>query len=346
MGECVTVLGYWIPHLSGSLLQGYPPPKNFIQGLEAVGLDVDFVNLYDLKEKYGEGEIRLGLKMARSNKIILSYWDYIYHRDLNSVFSDKSKKFIFCINWNEEPRTEEQKHTILKNSEFVTLSQDYYRNQWIKELGKGGKKYHDKMVIWRFPCTIGTELNKQKCREKIGQMLPNSVIAWGYYGQGKGHGDLLNWISTMFGTEVLFCGTPYSIETQRYLREHAMNLGMSTRVHFSKPLVSDEEADVYFSAADIGVVTYWNKIGESSLAFMLGHGKAIITSDLVCFPEYAEKFNAVVISDKENFKKTITEYLVNSKLRKEQEENTKAYAQKFNWVTSGLQFKELLEQIK
>lgn len=346
MGETVSILGYWIPHLSGALLQGYPPPKNFIQGLEAVGLDVDFINLYEVRKKYGEGEIRLGLKMARSNKIILSYWDYIFHRDLESVFSDKTKKFIFCVNWNEEPRTEEQKHTILKNSEFVTLSQDYYRNKWIEELGKGGEKYHDKMVVWRFPCTIGTELDKQECRKAVGQMLPNSVIAWGYYGRGKGHDDLLEWISTMYGTEVLFCGTPYSIEAQKYLREYAANSGMDARVHFSKPLISDEEADIWFSAADVGVVTYWNKIGESALAYMLGHGKAVITSNLACFPEYAEKFNAVVISDKSNFKETITKYLIDPNLRKTQEKNAKVYAQKFNWVTSGLFFKKLVEEIK
>jgi hypothetical protein len=345
MGETVTVMGYWIPHENGCLLQGYPPPKNFIQGLEAVGLDVDFVNLYDIRQKYNENEIRLGLEMARSNKIILSYWDYIFHRDLESVFSDPTKKIIFCVNWNEEPRTEEQKHTILKNSEFVTLSQDFYRQKWINALGKSGKKYHDKMTVWRFPCTQGVELNKAECRKTVGQRLPNSVIAWGYYGKSKGHDDLLKWISGMYGTEALFCGTPCSHESQQYLLDYASTFGMSSRVHFSRPLISDEETDVWMSAADLGVVTYWHKIGESSLAYMLGHGKTVITSNLECFPEYA-KHKAIVMTNRKEFKKTLCKYINDEKLRKEQENNARAYADKFNWITSGLQFKEMVESIK
>lgn len=345
MGETVSVMGYWIPYLSSSLLQGYPPPKNFVQGLEASGLDVDLVNLYDIKQKYGRDEIRIGLKRARGDKIILSYWDYIYQRDLNSIFSDKNKKIIFCINWNEEPKTNIHKQIILENSAYVTFSQEYWMNKWLKELGNGAEKYRSKMQIWRFPCTIGAELDKEACRKRIGQTLPNSIIVWGYYGRAKGHEELLRWASTMFGTSVLFCGTPYAPEAQKYLREVAINLGMGSRVHFSRPLISDEEVDVWFSAADVGVITYWQKIGESSLAFMLGHGKAVITSNLECFPEYA-KFNAVVMASKSEFKDKMINYLISPNLRKKQEEYAKAYAERFNWVTSGLQFKELVESIK
>lgn len=346
MGETVSVMGYWIPYLSSSLLQGYPPPRHFIQGLESVGLDVDFVNLYSIKKKYGKNEIKIGLEQARSNKIILSYWDYIYNRDLKSVFSDKNKKIIFCVNWNEEPKTNSDKLTILENSAYVTFSQEYYRNKWINELANSGKKYYDKMAIWRFPCTLGTELDKTSCRERIGQLYPNSIIVWGYYGKAKGHDDLLRWVSKMYETSILFCGTPYAPEAQSYLRELSVILGMESRVSFSQPLISEEEANVWFSAADVGVITYWNKIGESSLAFMLGHGKTVITSKLECFPEYANIFDVIVLSDKSEFKDTISRYLTNPNLRKKQEEKAKEYAEKNNWVTSGLLFKNLVESIK
>ena len=100
MGETVSVMGYWIPYHTSSLLQGYPPPKYFIRGLEAVGLDVDLINLYDIKKEYGENEIRIGLEKTRSDKIILSYWDYIFQRDLNSVFSDINNSLaisLYCL---------------------------------------------------------------------------------------------------------------------------------------------------------------------------------------------------------------------------------------------------------
>jgi len=334
-----------MPYLSSGLVQGFPPPKNFIPGLEAAGLDVDFVNLYEVAQKYKGNEIRKGLELARSDKIILSYWDYIYHRDLDAIFSDKKKKIIFQVNWNEEPKTIDQKIQILRNSKYVTLSQDYFRNQWIQELGQGGKKYHDKMKVWRFPCTRGAILNKEACRERIGQSSRFSVIVWGYYGSGKGHVKLLNWILPLSGTSLLFCGTPASPEAGEELRMKAFRMGIDSRVFFSKPLISDTEADIWFSAADIGVVTYFKKIGESSLAYMIGHEKCVITSNIKCFPEYKNKFNAVVNSSEEKFPETIVQYVVNAEKRKKQEEYARAYARKFNWMTSGLQFREMVESI-
>lgn len=343
--ETVTIMGYWIPYLSAGIVQGFPPPQNLIPGLEAAGLDVDFINLYEVAEKYKGNEIKKGLELARSNKIILSYWDYIYKRDLDSIFSDKKKKIIFQINWNEEPKTLANKLKILKNSSYVTLSQEYFRNQWITELGNAGKQYHNKMKIWRFPCTKGAILNKQACRKRIGQDTRFSVIVWGYYGSGKGHAKLLDWVLPLSGTSLLFCGTPASPEAGEELRIKAFQMGIDSRVFFSKPLISDKEADVWLSAADIGVVTYFRKIGESSLAYLLGHEKCVITSDIICFPEYRDKFNAVVTSNEKEFTNNIVQYVVNPIKRKRQEEYARAYANKFNWLTTGLQFRELMESI-
>jgi hypothetical protein len=345
MGESVTVMGYWIPYLSTTLVQGYPPPKNFLPGLQAAGLNVDFVNLYDIKQKYGGNEIKRGLAMAQSDKIILSYWDYIYNRDLDSIFSDPKKKFIFCINWNEEPRSFDQKMQILQTSKYVTLSQNHFRDQWITELGDAGKPYHDKMKIWRFPCSANNiQLDKNKCREIINQKTDYSAIVWGYYGSGKGHLELLEWAVPLTGTTIIFCGTPASPEAGEELRNFAFKSGIESRVLFSRPLITDEEADLYFSAADLGVITYWNKIGESSLAVQLGHRKTVITSDLHCFPEY-EKLGATVMANHDTFKKTMVEYLIQPGLRAEQEAKVSAYVSKYNWMTTGLQFKELVESM-
>jgi hypothetical protein len=345
MGESVTLIGYWIPYLSSTLVQGFPPPKNFIPGLQAAGLNVDFVNLYDVKQKYGGNEIKRGLAMAQSDKIILSYWDYIYNRDLDSIFSDPKKKFIFCINWNEEPRTFDQKMKILKNSNYVTLSQQYFRHQWIDELGEAGKPYHDRMVVWRFPCTTSNaQLDKKKCRELIGQKTDYSAMVWGYYGSGKGHLELLQWAIPLTGTTILFCGTPASPEAGQELRSYAFRTGIESRVLFSKPLITDEEADIWFSAADINVITYWKKIGESSLAFCLGHKKAVITSDLRCFPEY-QKLGAIVMSDHDHFPETMVKYLIQPGERALQEQRATAYANQYNWLTTGLLFKKLVESM-
>lgn len=345
MGESVTVMGYWIPYLSSTLVQGFPPPKNFIPGLQAAGLNVDFVNLYDIKQKYGGNEIKRGLAMAQSDKIILSYWDYIYNRDLNSIFSNPKKKFIFMINWNEEPKTFDQKMQILQNSKYVTLSQDHFRQQWIDELGDAGKSFHDNMIVWRFPCSIANpNLDKKKCREIIGQETDYSIIVWGYYGSGKGHLELLEWAIPLTGTTILFCGTPASPEAGEELRNFAFRTGIQSRVLFSKPLITDEESDVWFCAADIGVVTYWNKIGESSLAVQIGHKKAIVTSDLHCFPEY-EKLGAVVMADHDHFKEKMVNLLIQPGERALQEAKATAYANQFNWMSTGLYFKKLVQSM-
>lgn len=340
--ETVSVIGYWIPYLSTGLVQGFPPPRNFIPGLEAAGLDIDLINLHDIAQTQKGNEIKKGLELARSNKIILSYWDYIYHRDLKSIFSDDKKKIIFQINWNEEPKTSEDKTMILRKSKYVTFSQEYFRNQWLNELGDVGKRYSDKMQIWRFPCTRGAILDKKACRERIGQETDYSTIVWGYYGAGKGHDKLLEWILPLSGTTLLFCGTPASPEAGEYLRMKAFQMGIDSRVLFSKPLISDTEADVWFSAADIGVVTYFTKIGESSLAYQLGHNKCVITSDLKCFPEYEQKFNAIITSN-EDFPRKMTFYLTHPFERQAQEDKAKAYANKFNWMSTGLQFREMIE---
>ena len=345
MTDSVSLMGYWIPYLSSTLVQGFPPPKNFIPGLQAAGLNVDFVNLYDIKQKYGGNEIKRGLVIAQSDKIILSYWDYIYNRDLDTIFSDPKKKIIFMINWNEEPRTFDQKMQILKNSKYVTLSQDHFRQTWLDELKEAADPYKDRMVVWRFPCsTANTQLDKKKCREIIGQKTDYSAMVWGYYGSGKGHLELLEWAIPLTGTTILFCGTPASPEAGEELRNFAFKTGIQSRVLFSKPLITDEESDVWFSAADVNVVTYWNKIGESSLAVCLGHKKAVVTSNLHCFPEY-EKLGAVVMSDRDHFKEKMVNLLINPGERALQEAKATAYANQFNWMSTGLQFKKLVESM-
>ena len=188
MNKTVSIVGYWMPYHSATVVQGYPPPKYFIPALETQGYDVDFVNLNDLKKE--GNEIKRGIQLAKSDNIILSYWDYIYERDLDSIFADKSKKIIFQKNWNEESTTLVEKKQIINNSAYVTLSQDRFREEWLNELGEFGEKNKDKLKVWRFPCTTGAILDKQACRERIGITTDYTIIVWGYYHQGnkkRGH---------------------------------------------------------------------------------------------------------------------------------------------------------------
>jgi glycosyltransferase involved in cell wall biosynthesis len=353
MRETISVLGYWIPYLSANQLQGFPPPRFFLPALEAVGYDVDFVNIYETSgmkvnplqrtHEQTHDDILGAIKACRGQKIILSYWDYIYNRDLEAIFSDPSKKILFNVNWNEEPKTVEQKIAILQNSSYVTVSQDHFRDQWWQDLGpKNAKIFEDKLKIWRFPCTIGASLNKEAAKKRLGISTTKSILMWGYYGSGKGADDILQWCSTMFETSVLFCGTPAAETAGEYLLAKSMELNMKDRVCFSKSLISDEEADLWFSAADIVVVPYWHKIGESALAYALGHNKVCITSDLYCFKEYADQ-GACISTTKEAFKDTLEKYLNDVNLAKIQEQKARDYAQKYNWQSTAIQFKELLD---
>lgn len=354
--EKVSFFGYWIPYLSAYQLQGYPPPKLILPALEAVGYNVDFVNVYDIAQlkvsplERGEAEtaddLRRALASCRSNKLIVSYWDYIYKRDIHSLFSDPSKKIIFSCNWHEEKKPYAHKLAILRNASFTTVSLDSYRDQWIKEIGpEAAAKYGHKLKVLRFPCTLGAPLDREACRKQIGITTNKSILLWGYYGAGKGHEDIIKWASTMFETSVLFAGTPASSSAGEYLLAKAIELNMKDRVFFSRPLISDEEADLWFGAADLVLIPYWHKVGESALSYALGHGKACITSKLECFPEYEDKFGAIVTSDKIDFKETIEHYLNYDGHRKELEVRAKAYAQKFNWTTAAIEYKKLLNQM-
>ena len=354
--ETISFFGYWIPYLSAYQLQGYPPPKYALPALEALGYQVDFVNVYEIaklnvpplerKEEETANDIKTGLMACRSNKLIVSYWDYIYKRDLRSLFSDPSKKIIFCCNWHEEKKPYRHKLAILKNAKFTTVSLDLYKEQWLKEIGpKNAEKFESRLKVLRFPCTMGAQLSREECRKKIGITTNKSVLIWGYYGAGKGAEDVLNWVSTMFETSVLFCGTPASESAGEYLLAKAVQLNMKDRVFFSKPLISDEETDVWFSAADLVLIPYFNKVGESSLAYALGHGKACITSKLECFPEYEEKFGAIVTAEKKDFKQTFEYYLNHDREREKLEERATAYAKKFNWTTWALDLKKMLEEM-
>ena len=337
-------VGYFIPYPNSTLLQGFPNPHYFIPALQSAGVKIDFVNLYDIKQKYGANEITKGLDRCRSNNVILSYWDYIYNRDLNSIFSDPKKNIIFQVNWNEEPRTFLQKKYILERSIKVTLSQDYFKQDWLQEMKDIDPKLLEKIVIWRFPCTRGITYNKNKCREQLGIITPYSIIIWGYYGPGKGSEDILSWVQSMTDTTVLFCGTPVAMpESINYLQSKARDLGMEDRVRFSKPFISDKEADVWMSAADIGVIPYWYKIGESSLSYLIGHNKCVITSNIKCFPEY-EKQGTVIMTSKEKFKDKMIEVLHNPQMRIEQEVRARDYADKYNWTQTGIQFRDMFKE--
>lgn len=352
--ETISLFGYWIPYLSAYALQGYPPPRYIIPALEAIGYKVDFININDLRksnvsplsltQKETSSDLRMGLKACNSNKLIVSYWDYIFKRDLKTLFSDPSKKMIFCINWQEEPKTIDEKIAIMSKSSYVTCSLEHYRNQWFKDVpSEITQKYQDQMKVTRFPCTLGATLDKELCRKQLGITTSKSVLLWGYYGAGKGANDVLEWCQSMFETSVLFAGTPASPSAGDYLLAKAVELNMKERVFFSRPLISDSEADLWFSAADVVLVPYWYKIGESSLSYALGHGKACITSDLYCFEEYEKKYNAIITSPREKFKETFERYLNDVNAAHELEERARQYAQKFNWITLSLEYKKMLD---
>jgi glycosyltransferase involved in cell wall biosynthesis len=263
----------------------------------------------------------------RSDHVLLEWDGITAKRDYQSIFDWNKKLYIIphhegrVAGYYATPEDERIiRAKITKYSTKVIFELQTLRNLW--------KEFEcDKFVLIYPPTRTGIKTKKEKARKILGIKTKYVIIAWGEYTSGKHYGDILLWIKEWGDTSLLFCGSGEHIE-KKSLQDKVIELGLQDRVFFSEHGISDEDADLWFSASDLCSCprTYF---GTATPIYVIGQGKVIVLPKNTTWFEYGgyeelEKISGVVVS--EDIKKTTRDLLLDGKKRMNLEMKSIQYA--------------------
>lgn len=317
----------------GYPVRGYPRSDYLISAFTKLGLKtqpIEFCDYASVKlESFADKPFpyrTLGMNI-RSDHVLLEWDGITAKRDYQSIFDWNKKLYIIphhegrVAGYYATPEDERiMRAKITKYSTKVIFELQTLRDLW--------KEFEcDKFVLLYPPVRTGIKIDKDKARKILGIKTKYVLIAWGEYTSGKHYGDILSWIKEWGDTSLLFCGSGEHTE-KKALQDKVIELGLQDKVLFSEHGISDEDADVWFSASDLCSCprTYF---GTATPIYVIGQGKVIVLPKNTSWFESGsyeelEKISGVVVS--ENVKRTTRILLIDERKRKDLEKKSIKYA--------------------
>jgi len=291
--------------------------------LKALGINAQF-----LYHTFREREVfKLISEEMKSKKLLLQINDFALGNNIRYLREIAKEKEIYILMQQEESKKLQSHMRFLAEvSKKIFVTQERYRKEWFKYIRPQDR---EKIIKLPFPVTVGRILPKEFCREKLGIKTKYAIICWGYRRKVKKYDLPLEWIKEWEDTSLLYCGSVESFHKyfDRLLREKIKELNLEDRVFFSENGISDEDADIWFGAADLKVYPH-SKFAECSVIDAMGRGKCVVTPDREGFEELGQEGGVIPTKD---LKSKVRELLENPKLRERFEKKSLYYREKYNW---------------
>jgi len=311
---------------------GYPRKEKFLPLLKHLGLEVQLVLTSEYFRLSSPWERIKGI--VDSDKILITLNDPCISRDIRPLLSLSGEKELYFIIQQEEGSllTPPIRKLVGEFATKIFVSMEMYRKEWMKDVPSS------KLRVLRFPATEGRDLDKEECREEVGVETRYALICWGYRRFVKGYHIVLDWLRDWEDVTILYAG---SVEREHLLYEkilRKLSRKYEGRVLFSPSPLLDEDADVWFGAADLKVYPHIT-FALGSLHYAIGHGKCCVTPRMKGYEEMAT-YSGVVPT--ENMKLTTRLLLETPEVREREEEKSREYTKRHNWY----QFtKKLVEEL-
>jgi glycosyltransferase involved in cell wall biosynthesis len=157
-------------------------------------------------------------------------------------------------------------------------------------------------IIPHGPMTQGATVSQRSAREVLGVQPDSFVLTFfGSIKPFKGYKFLNELIPYLAGRnkniEVLVAGKPGSPAIEAEIQDAMQSY--AGKVHLKLNYVPDEEADLYYQAADLVLLPYENISQSGVMASAMAHGKAVLATPVGNFPELVKqgKFGFICPAD-------------------------------------------------
>ena len=322
---------------------GYPQADGLVPAFQKVGARIQTLEFCDyatlgLTKEQDKKEPFRKLGMDIESKNVLIEWDGITsHRDFGNIW--KWGKKVYTIphngsnvsgNLNDPVEEKRLRKEITEQSHKVIFAFDMERAFW--------KEFEcNKYLVMNPPTRMGKVTDKQEARRILGIDTKYALIAWGNY-EGKDNQNILPWLDEWRDTALLFVGSG----CPEGMKDRAVVFGDSSKyLYFTKPGISDLDADIWFSASDL--CSYLRSVGGSSTpTYILGQGKGIVAKNLPLYQEY-ERLGGVITGETDLDVKRITrELLLDEEKRKILEQKSYEYAKKNSYEKYAIRLGKLM----
>ena len=316
---------YWEPlTIIPNQTFGYPKREKLLPLLRHYfGLKVQLLNT---RNYFRNGNFRELIKDIKANKILVTFSEEMAKKNYHLLGTLKEKELYFIIQAEENKEVRKAMPFLLKIAKKVFVTQERYK----KEFGRQ-KEFREKIKILRFPTEMGRQIEKEESRKILGIRTPNVIIHFGYIRRVKNTLEVIKLAKELEDVTVLVVeSVENTCAHRRYLEElkrFVKQNNLETKVIFSGGYLSEEDLDVWFSAADLMVYPH-KKFAEASLAFAIGHGKACITSEHEGFEEWSREAGIVTTSQ---LKETVEFLLKNKREIERLERKSREYAKRHNF---------------
>lgn len=195
-------------------------------------------------------------------------------------------------------------------------------------------------------------LNKEKCKNNLGINYNKKVITlFGMVSHHKGH-DLFIKVARKFDSNTVFliAGEAKSVQEKIFL-DSIKKIAPQNVLFYG--FVPQEKVPELFNATDIMILPYRNGEVSGVLELSMSYQIPAITSDLPSFNKIIEKYNCILLFERENLdslEKIIKELLEDQQLQIKLKNNARIYADE-NSISKAIEntiqiYKELTGRIK
>jgi len=306
----------------------FPEKEKFLPALFSLGIRAKVLDTR--KWNKDENPFEKIVREIKTKKILLTLSEWVARKDIENLlkFVKKEKKELYVLVQAEENKKVNDvlgKVGLYSKKIFVTL--ENYKKKFKKEY----PQFSEKIIVLPYPVCRGRIYSKQEARTILGIKTPYVLICWGCPRKVKQFDKVLDWVKDWEDTTLLFAGTLEVRSRHRdyynFLKKYVKEEGLEERVFFAEPLITHEDVDIWFSAADLKVYPH-KSYACASVTYAIGHGKCVVTNS---HPNFLELSKETGIVPTEDYKTTIRKLLENPKEREKQERKSFEYSRKWNW---------------
>ena len=306
----------------------FPEKERFLPALYSLGIRIKTIETE--KWRKNQDPFKKMVKEIETKKIVLTLSEWVASKDLENLiaFVKNKKKELYVLVQSEENKEVQKalgKILLYTEKAFVTL--ENYKNLFTKMY----PQFREKFVVLPYPVHRGRIFDKEEAREILAIQTPYVLICWGCPRKVKGFDKVLKWVKHWPDTSLLIAGSLENVTSHKRflssLKKYVKDNNLEKRVFFSENMITHEDIDIWFSAADLKVYPHSN-FACASVTYAIGHGKCVVTNR---HPNFRELSKQAGIVPTKNFESTIRALLENPTERKRQERKSLEYSKKWNW---------------
>jgi len=284
----------------------FPEKERFLPALYSLGIRAKVIDTAKwIAEKHPFKKI---VKEIKTKKIVLTLSEWAASkdfRDLIEFVNNEKKELYILVQAEENKKVQEALGQILLYTEKAFVTLEKYKETFTRMY----PQFREKFCVLPYPVQRGRIFSKEEARKILNIQTPYVLICWGCPRKVKQFDKVLKWIKNWSDTSLLIAGSLENVASHKRflnsLKRYVKDNKLEKRVFFSENMITHEDIDIWFSAADLKVYPH-TSYACASVTYAIGHGKCVVTN---AHPNFKELSKQAGIVPSKNFESTIRNLL-------------------------------------